>query len=45
MDLRGTFDARGSVREDGFFRPWTNGNLQALLGSTESGHRVRLLNP
>jgi hypothetical protein len=42
VDLRETFDARGSVRYDGPFRQWTNGNLQALLEPTETGHRVRL---
>lgn len=42
VDLRETFDARGTMREDGSFRQWTNGNLQALLEPTESGHRLRL---
>jgi hypothetical protein len=42
VDLRETFDARGSVRYDGPFRQWTNGNLQALLEPTPTGHRVRL---
>ena len=42
VDLRDTFDARGRVRTDGPFREWTNGNLQALLEPTESGHRLRL---
>jgi hypothetical protein len=42
VDLRETFDARGSVRYDGAFRQWTNGNLQALLEPTASGHRLRL---
>ncbi len=42
VDLRETFDARGSVRYDGPFRQWTNGNLQALLEPTATGHRVRL---
>lgn len=41
-DLRTTFDARGVVRYDGPFRQWTNGNLQALVEPTRSGHRVRL---
>ncbi|MGD8867909.1 MAG: hypothetical protein PVI01_09765 [Gemmatimonadales bacterium] len=41
-DLRETFDARGSIRYDGPFRQWTNGNLQALLEPTRSGHRLRL---
>jgi hypothetical protein len=43
VDLRETFDARGSLRHDGgSLRQWTNGNLQALLEPTPSGHRVRL---
>jgi hypothetical protein len=41
-DLRETFDARGTVRYDGPFRQWTNGNLQALLEPTPAGHRIRL---
>jgi hypothetical protein len=41
-DLRETFGARGSVRYDGPFRQWTNGNLQALVEPTLKGHRVRL---
>lgn len=41
-DLRETFDARGSIRYDGPFRQWTNGNLQALLEPTPTGHRLRL---
>jgi hypothetical protein len=41
-DLRETFDARGSVRYDGPFRQWTNGNLKALLEPTATGHRLRL---
>ncbi len=42
VDLRETFDARGMVRYDGPFRQWTNGNLQALLEPTATGHRIRL---
>jgi hypothetical protein len=42
IDLRETFDARGRLRQDGAFRQWTNGNLQALLEPTEKGHRLRL---
>lgn len=41
-DLRVTFDARGTVRYDGPFRQWTNGNLQALVEPTSQGHRIRL---
>ncbi len=42
VDLRETFDAPGSVRYDGPFRQWTNGNLRALLEPTPTGHRLRL---
>ena len=42
VDLRETFNARGNLRGEGSLRQWTNGNLQALLEPTESGHRVRL---
>jgi hypothetical protein len=41
-DLRETFEARGTVRYDGPFRQWTNGNLQALVEPTSNGHRLRL---
>src|SRR6266496_921193 len=41
-DLRTTFQARGTVRYDGPFRQWTNGNLQALVEPTRNGHRLRL---
>ena len=42
VDLRETFDARGTVRQEGSFRQWTNGNLQALVEPTPTGHRLRL---
>lgn len=42
VDLRETFDARGRIRSDGGFRQWTNGNLQALLEPTPTGHQLRL---
>lgn len=42
VHLRETFDARGKVREEGRFREWTNGNLQALLEPSGSGERLRL---
>jgi hypothetical protein len=42
IDLRETFDAKGTVKQEGSFRQWTNGNLQALVEPTPSGHRVRL---
>jgi hypothetical protein len=42
VDLRETFDARGTVRQEGSFRQWTNGNLQVLLEPTPTGQRIRL---
>lgn len=42
VDLRETFEARGTVRADGSLKQWTNGNLQALLEPTPTGHRLRL---
>ena len=42
VDLRDTFDARGRLRDDGAFRQWTNGNLQALLEPIGNAHRLRL---
>ncbi|NOT06955.1 MAG: hypothetical protein HOP28_01995 [Gemmatimonadales bacterium] len=41
VDLRETFDARGTVGHEGTLRSWTNGNLHALLEPTATGHRVR----
>jgi len=42
VELREVFNARGVVKSDGSFRQWTNGNLQALLEPTPTGHRLRL---
>lgn len=42
VDLRTTFDARGRLSEEGSFRQWTNGNLQALLEPTATGQQLRL---
>ena len=42
VDLRQTFDAKGKLSDEGPFRQWTNGNLQALLEPTSSGERLRL---
>ena len=42
VELRETFDARGTMRTEGSLRQWTNGNLQALLEPTATGHRLRL---
>jgi len=43
VDLRETFDARGTLRHDGSLKQWTNGNLQVLLEPTATGHRVRTI--
>lgn len=40
--MRTTFNARGTIRYDGPFRQWTNGNLQALVEPTANGHRIRI---
>jgi hypothetical protein len=42
VDLRETFDARGTLTREGSFRQWRNGNLQALLEPTATGDRIRL---
>lgn len=42
VELRQVFGAGGTVRSDGSLRQWTNGNLQALLEPTATGHRLRL---
>lgn len=42
VDLRMTFDAKGKIRQEGAFRQWTNGNLQALLEPHGAGERLRL---
>ena len=42
VDLRETFDARGTLRTQGDFREWSNGNLQALVEPWEDGYRLRL---
>jgi hypothetical protein len=41
-DLRDTFGAKGSLRYDGSFREWSNGNLSVMLEPTPTGHRVRM---
>jgi len=38
---REEFGARGTLRDDGDFKQWTNGNLQVLLEPTARGHQVR----
>jgi hypothetical protein len=40
--LRETFNARGKVVREGSLRSWHNGNLQASLEPTTTGHRLRL---
>jgi hypothetical protein len=42
VELREVFNARGTMSSSGSFRQWTNGNLQALLEPTTTGHRLRL---
>ena len=42
VDLRQTFDARGRLKQEGGFRQWTNGNLQALIEPTPTGTRFRV---
>lgn len=42
VDLRETFDRRGTVRQEGSLRQWTVGNLQVLLEPTPTGQRVRM---
>ncbi len=42
VDLRDTFEAKGTLRQDGDFRQWTNGNLQVLLEPTGEGARLRM---
>jgi hypothetical protein len=41
-ELRVTFDARGTVRQEGGLRQWTNGNLQVFVEPSGAGHRLRL---
>ena len=42
VDLRETFDAKGRISDEGPFRQWTNGNLQALLEPNGAGERLRM---
>lgn len=41
--LRETFQARGTMRQEGSLRSWNNGNLTAMLEPTATGHRLRLI--
>jgi hypothetical protein len=42
VELRRVFRARGTVRAQGSLREWSNGNLQALLEPTPTGHQLRM---
>lgn len=42
VEFREVFGAKGTVRTVGSLREWTNGNLQALLEPSGTGHRLRL---
>jgi hypothetical protein len=42
VQLRQVFNAPGTLRSDGAFREWRNGNLRVLLEPTPSGHQLRL---
>ena len=42
VELRDTFDAKGRLKQEGNFRQWSNGNLQALLEPMGDRHRLRL---
>lgn len=42
VELRDTFDAKGRIKEEGNFRQWSNGNLQALLEPMGDRHRLRM---
>ena len=41
VDVRETFNARGTLSSQGSLKQWSNGNLQVLLEPTAAGHRVR----
>lgn len=42
VELRDVFDAKGRLKQEGNFRQWSNGNLQALLEPMGDRHRLRL---
>lgn len=42
VDLRQTFDARGTLTREGTLRQWSNGNLHVYLEPGTTGHRLRL---
>lgn len=41
VEVRETFNARGTMSSQGSLKQWSNGNLQVLLEPTDAGHRVR----
>lgn len=41
VDVRETFNARGTMSSQGSLKQWSNGNLHVLLEPTDGGHRVR----
>lgn len=41
VELRETFEARGTITVQGSFRTWSNGNLNVLVEPSATGHRVR----
>lgn len=41
VEVRETFNARGTLTSHGSLKQWSNGNLQVLLEPTDAGHRVR----
>jgi hypothetical protein len=41
VEVRETFNVRGTLTSQGSLKQWSNGNLQVLLEPTETGHRVR----
>lgn len=41
-EVRDVFDARGTVRDEGPFREWTNGNLHVVLEPTPEGERLSI---
>jgi hypothetical protein len=42
VELRQVFGARGTIREHGSLREWSNGNLHAYVEPTPTGHQLRL---
>ena len=42
VELRDVFDAKGRLKQEGNFKQWSNGNLQALLEPMGDRHRLRL---